>query len=173
MQIRDLAWGDFPDLVDNYYRCYGEREAGRPIGIVLFDRQPGPVEETRWFSHLYESVQEGGAVACVAEVDGKAVGLCTVLRAGPGAGSETAHVGGLGVLVRDDVRGKGVGRALIEETLRRCRGKFELVTLAVFVDNERAKRLYLSLGFQRYGTLPRSIKRGDRYIDEELMYRFV
>ena len=59
---------------------------------------------------------------------------------------------------------------LLSETLKRCKGKFEIIELSVFTTNEVAKKLYRKFGFTTFGTRLRSIKRDETYIDEELMY---
>jgi len=56
------------------------------------------------------------------------------------------------------------------QALERARGQFEIVRLGVFADNTRAIELYRRLGFIPYGRLPRGIRRGDHYIDEEFMF---
>ncbi|PSO08587.1 hypothetical protein B9Q04_04800 [Candidatus Marsarchaeota G2 archaeon BE_D] len=125
-------------------------------------------EEAKWFADLYASILDGDCVAYVAVVDGSLVGLCEVCRRSKK--SELSHIGVLGVSVKKGYRGMGIGEALIIRTLDGCRGKFEAVTLAVFSNNTSAKRLYEKLGFKLYGKLPRGIKRGGEYVDEELMY---
>lgn len=50
-------------------------------------------------------------------------------------------------------RGKGIGRALLQEGINRGKNLGLKITLAVDPDNPRAKRLYQSLGFQPDGTL--------------------
>lgn len=167
--LRDLRWEDFPDLVANYYRCYDERDAGEEIGIHLEAERPSLTVETAWFTRLYTGTREGSIVGAVAEAGSRAVGAGFVTRQGLGPTSELAHVGDLGLLVHHDHRGRGIGRALLVEVLRRCRGRFELVTLTVFATNERAQRLYRSVGFEGCGRLPRGVRRGDRYIDLDRM----
>lgn len=68
--------------------------------------------------------------------------------------------------------GRGVGRALIGAVIDRARTLpgMEQINLTVVATNDRAKRLYESVGFVRYGLEPRAIKTADgRYFDEELM----
>jgi RimJ/RimL family protein N-acetyltransferase len=169
--IRDLRPGDFDDLRENYYACYDERAEGAPIGIVLFRERPSIEAETKWFEGLAGGFGAGDIVAVVAEEGGHAVGLCTVGHEGASRESEAGHVGMLGILIRRGFRGRGLGTALLEAALDRCRGRFEVVRLAVFADNEGAQRLYEKMGFQVIGTVPKAIKRGDRFIDERLMVR--
>ena len=168
-RLRDLEWTDFDALVENYYRCYDERAAGKPIWITLFAQKPSLDAEAQWFASLYRRVLEGTTVGAVAEVDRRAVGSCFVDRMGSGPDSDVSHVGELGILVHQDFRGRGIGTALLQEALRRCRGRLELVRLSVVANNEGAKKLYRSLGFEVCGRFPRAVKRGDQYFDLEWM----
>jgi len=167
--VRELRWGDFDDLTDAYYRLYDERRRGEPIGITLFHERPSRADEVGWFTELYRRVLTGDAVVVVAERGGHAVGSCVVSRLAAQADAENGHVGSLGLLVHQAHRGQGVGTALMRAALEKCRGVFEIVRLSVFATNVRAKKLYTSLGFHEIGRVPRAIRRGDSYIDEDLM----
>ena len=97
------------------------------------------------------------------------VGACTVTRRGHHV--EDQHIGVLGIEVHPDWRGRGVGTALLEEALRGSATRFEIVELRVLGINERAIRLYQKYGFREFGRQPRSFKRGDRYLEDVLMWR--
>lgn len=82
------------------------------------------------------------------------------------------HVGHLiGMMVVDHARGRGVGRALLQECIAQARAAdgLEALTLSVTAGNAAAEHLYLHAGFVRYGTLPRAIKLDGRYHDKHLM----
>src|SRR5438094_2570666 len=87
-----------------------------------------------------------------------------------GTYSKTRHVGGIGIAIRDGWRGVGLGRILMERILEwmRARG-FKKAELAVFGTNERARRLYESLGFENEGTSRRHVLIRGVYVDEILM----
>jgi ribosomal protein S18 acetylase RimI-like enzyme len=167
--LRPLRWADFEPLVTIYYDLYEERAEGEPIGIHLFHRRPSRADEVDWFARLYRRVLTEELVVVVAELDGQPVGQCTVEPAGGIRESETGHVGVLGLVVDRHHRGQGIGSALVRRAVEECRGRFEQVRLSVFVDNERAKGLYERAGFRVHGRIPRAVKRGNRYIDEEVM----
>jgi ribosomal protein S18 acetylase RimI-like enzyme len=82
-----------------------------------------------------------------------------------------AHL--IGMMVADGAQGLGLGRALLHATLRLLAAEpsVELLTLSVTRNNHRAVSLYASMGFERYGRLPRAIRltSGD-YLDKDLMY---
>lgn len=76
-----------------------------------------------------------------------------------------------GVFVVPEERGKGAGKALMQELIAMAMHQEELeqLNLAVVTTNQAAIRLYLSLGFEIYGTVPRALKQDGRYWDEHLM----
>jgi len=167
--VRPARWGDFDDLRESYFHLYDERAAGERIGITLFAERPTLADEVGWFSGHFRRMLAGDEIFLVAEVDGHAVGSCTIGGVGEGPGSEVSHVGELGLLVHHDHRGKGVGTALLEKALEEARLKWEVIFLTVFSINETAQRLYRRFGFSVCGHLPRNVKRGGRYFDEERM----
>jgi ribosomal protein S18 acetylase RimI-like enzyme len=61
----------------------------------------------------------------------------------------------------------------VQAVLTDAREVVEQVQLTVATDNERARHLYESEGFVIYGREPRSLKLGERYLDECLMVRFL
>ncbi len=167
--VRPPRWEDFDELREIYFPLYDERAAGAPIGITLFDERPTPADETVWFQTHYRRALEGQEIWLVAEHDGHAVGNCTIVPVVTGPPSEQSHVGELGILVHHGCRGTWVGTALLERTLTVARPRFELVFLSVFTVNEGAQRLYRRFGFTVCGHLPKVVKRGEQYFDEERM----
>ena len=167
--IRDLRFEDFNDLVNAYFSYYEESKSDQNLGITLFRRKPTLKEEVAWFKEMYVQVLDGNSIVQVAEADGAAVGLCSIKRQRPG--SELDHTGVLGIAIKKAYRGRGIGRALMESTLKRCKGTFEQVILEVFDSNPRALSLYRKMGFKEYGKMPKAIKRGEDYITLNLMYR--
>jgi RimJ/RimL family protein N-acetyltransferase len=82
------------------------------------------------------------------------------------------HRGGIwGMFVSPFCRGQGVGAALLQEALTRAESipGLRSIHLSVTASQDAARRLYLSAGFQPYGTDPEALMVGNRYIDEEHM----
>ena len=78
------------------------------------------------------------------------------------------HRGSLHAMYVDaEHRYRGIGRALMEEMLRRLRKIecLEQIELHVATDQEAARRLYESFGFTHSGKQPRALKIGDEYVD--------
>ncbi len=82
------------------------------------------------------------------------------------------HVGHvIGMMVRPETRGRGVGRALVDACIATARQTdgMELLTLTVTAGNAAAVALYERAGFTAYGLLPRALKVGRTYHDKLLM----
>ncbi|MFO1457436.1 MAG: GNAT family N-acetyltransferase [Steroidobacteraceae bacterium] len=79
------------------------------------------------------------------------------------------------MFVRPGLEGSGVGKLLLREALVRAEalGDLRQVTLTVLATNERAQRLYASLGFRGYAREPAAVRVGDGYVDEIQMVRFL
>ena len=92
-------------------------------------------------------------LSVVADLDGRVMGLY-VLR--PNDVGRCAHVGNASYAVASSVRGLGLGRALVEDSLAQAARKgFRGMQLnAVAAGNEPAIRLCEGLGFAHVGTIP-------------------
>jgi RimJ/RimL family protein N-acetyltransferase len=167
IEVREPRWDDFGSLTESYYDLYAEVKERPDLGILLFAEKPTLGQEAVWFGQLLREVEEGRRVAGVAVVDDRAVGLCEVHHRGPSP--EIGHLGELGIVVARGHRDRGVGRALLKFVLDKCRGRFSVIVLSVFVRNESARHLYRSVGFRPWGILPRAVRRGPTYYDEEHM----
>lgn len=84
------------------------------------------------------------------------------------------HSAMLGIMVHADYQGEGIGKALLEKVLDLADNWLMLVRveLTVFVENERAVKLYKSLGFEMEGTKKYAAIRNGKYADEYLMARY-
>jgi putative acetyltransferase len=83
------------------------------------------------------------------------------------------HAGQVGMAVRDDWQGKGIGTALMQAGVDLADRWLNLrrLELEVFVDNESAIRLYKKFGFKIEGTLVEFAFRDGRYVDTYTMAR--
>lgn len=100
---------------------------------------------------------------------GKLVGTAGFVRE---SGAKERHKGRVwGVYVDPGMRGKGIGRSMMEALLDRAVviAGLEQLALAVATGQSAATALYRSLGFVPFGCEVHALKVGDRYIDEEHM----
>lgn len=101
--------------------------------------------------------------------DGALIGIVTLVRENS---MKTAHKANVfGMYVDKEQRGLGVGKALMNELIKMARDieGLEQVNLCVVSDNEQAKKLYQSVGFESYGIERNALKFNDQYYDEDLM----
>jgi len=87
-------------------------------------------------------------------------------------GPKSRHKGRVwGVYVTPEARSAGMGRRVMQALLRRINSidGLDQVLLSVAATQMPAIRLYRSLGFKSFGTEPRALRIGERYIDEQHM----
>jgi L-amino acid N-acyltransferase YncA len=107
----------------------------------------------------------------VAEEDGRLLGTY-YLRANQLGGG--AHVANCGYITACGATGRGVGRQMCEHSLEyaRSRGFRAMQFNFVVSTNERAIRLWQSLGFETVGRLPLAIEHPRHaYVDALIMFR--
>jgi ribosomal protein S18 acetylase RimI-like enzyme len=63
-----------------------------------------------------------------------------------------------GMYVRPQFEGTGMGKALMRHVLQFAENQVDQVELYVNVTNERARGLYVRLGFERYGVMRRALR---------------
>jgi L-phenylalanine/L-methionine N-acetyltransferase len=129
---------------------------------------PFPAAEL-WRKRLAEPGE--GIVSLVACVEQEVIGQLG-LHTSPHR-PRRRHVGQLGMAVRDDWQGKGVGTALMQAAVDLADNwlNLERLELDVYTDNEPAIHLYQKFGFVIEGTLVRFAFRDGRYVDAYMMAR--
>ncbi|KAF3891343.1 GNAT family N-acetyltransferase [Tolypothrix bouteillei VB521301] len=73
--------------------------------------------------------------------------------------------------VQPEARGKGIGKLLLNELIKRAKtmNEIEILLLDVVTNNRKAKQLYVSFKFQTYGVEKKAYKLNDKYFDIESM----
>jgi L-phenylalanine/L-methionine N-acetyltransferase len=122
-----------------------------------------------WRKRLAEPPE--GLIGLVACADGEVVGQLG-LHTSPNS-PRRRHAAELGMAVRDDWQGKGVGTALMQAVVDLADRWLNLsrLELEVYVDNESAIRLYKKFGFVVEGTLKQFAFRDGQYVDAYTMAR--
>ncbi|MGW2643793.1 N-acetyltransferase family protein [Streptomyces sp. NPDC001393] len=107
----------------------------------------------------------------VAEADGRVVGYVRICRPTPLASN--AHVLQIqGLVVAEEARGLGLGRALIRAAVDAARGRgARRLSLRVLGHNAPARALYESEGFTVEGVQPEEFLLDGTYVDDVLMGR--
>jgi len=107
----------------------------------------------------------------VAEVAGEVVGNLGLHLASKSP--RRRHAGGIGMSVRDDWQGRGVGAALMAAAVDLADNwlNYTRLELTVYTDNAAALALYRRFGFGIEGTLKSYAFRGGRFVDAYTMAR--
>jgi ribosomal protein S18 acetylase RimI-like enzyme len=76
-----------------------------------------------------------------------------------------------GMYVSHEMRGRGIGKALLEAAIAHARTipAIEQINLSVVLTSKEARHLFIALGFETYGLERHALKLHDRYFDHELM----
>lgn len=152
--LREATAADLPAVLDIY------NEAVRTT-TASWDLEPVSLESRRrWF----DDHEAAGHPVLVAEREGDVVGWAAYGRFRDKAGYDATmeHT----VYVRADVRGGGIGRALLESLvgIARLRGVHALLG-ALSEENEVSLALHRSLGFVEVGRMREVGRKFDRWLD--------
>jgi len=122
-----------------------------------------------WRKRLAEPPE--GLYSLVACADGEVVGQLG-LHTSPNR-PRRRHVGQIGMAVRDDWQGKGVGSALMQAAIDLADKWLNLsrLELEVYTDNKPALKLYQKFGFTIEGTAINFAFRDGQFVDTYLMAR--
>jgi GNAT superfamily N-acetyltransferase len=94
-------------------------------------------------------------VVVVAVEDDTVLGAYYLKPNFPGKG---AHVANAGYVVTEDARGRGVGRALVEDSIIRAPlAGFDAIMFNLVFESNPARALYERLGWREIGRVPRGV----------------
>jgi phosphinothricin acetyltransferase len=137
-------------------------------GLASFEEEPPPVEE---LERRYRDVVGRGLPYLVAETDGALAGYgyCAPYR------PRSAYRYALedSIYIRHDMIGRGIGRRLLEELIRRCEGLGYRQVIAVIGDSANGASIgvHEACGFLRVGTLRSVGFKFGRWVDSVFMQR--
>jgi len=104
-------------------------------------------------------------------IDGKVMGNARVAK----QKGVKNHIGELGISIKKEARGKGLGEKLMKEILKQSIEKFKLkiIILDVFKKNKVAQGLYNKLGFKKVGIIKGGIQYYGKYEDSLTMIKYI
>lgn len=118
-----------------------------------------------WLTHT--------SATLVARADGEVAGVVAIRVNREGRGS---HVANASYIVDPRFRGRGIGRALGEASIKAAKEKgFRAIQFNFVVStNTHAVSLWQSLGFEIVGTLPQAFRHAQHgFVDVYIMHRFL
>ncbi len=114
----------------------------------------GDVEEERYLVRRYRNLENS---ALILALEGReAVGFLTLQGAHL---HRSRHVAQLGIAVRQERWGEGIGRALMDQGLDWAEANpvIQKISLMVYEENERAIKIYEDYGFEKEGLLKNEV----------------
>ncbi|HZU78443.1 MAG TPA: GNAT family N-acetyltransferase, partial [Acidimicrobiales bacterium] len=119
--------------------------------------QAPPLSETE-----FSAVWDGHPAAVVARHEGRVAGAYALKANFPG---RAAHIANAGYVVAPEFRRRGLGRVLVEDSLRRAADLgFDAMQFNLVFASNPARRLYESLGFTVTGTVPEAVEGEDAFV---------
>jgi RimJ/RimL family protein N-acetyltransferase len=128
--------------------------------------------ESDYFKTLFKEKKKKQRVDLFIDIDGEVYGGATVSLIDNGA---RKHVGEVGILLRKEARGKGLGEKLLRKIMEKAvkELKVKIITLYVFTDNKIAINLYKKVGFKKIGTIKNGIGYYGRLLDNNIMIKYI
>jgi RimJ/RimL family protein N-acetyltransferase len=125
-----------------------------PTHDLLF--LPRNISQPKVLSAWINEIERGDITSLLALQAGKVVGCGTLVR---DPHSWSPHVGEIRMVVSQDVRGRGVGRALSQQTFALALGAgLEKLSVQMTVDQQAAIALFESLGFKAEALLREHVR---------------
>jgi len=163
MEIRVLTPADAKPFLER--RLEALEHEPRAFGASLEEDRAMPLETVA--TRL--EAKPGGAFVVGAFAEDALAGIAGFYRE---ERLKTRHKGFIwGVYVAPDYRRQGIAKSMMSAVIERLRTYPDLdhVVLHVSTDQDAARRLYASLGFETIGCERRAFKIGNEYVDQEQM----
>jgi RimJ/RimL family protein N-acetyltransferase len=168
--LREAASGDLDKLLAYINGLVNEKKRHESSQLFTgFESRLTRRQEAEWLNELSRRIKEGDKISVLAEVDGQVAGNGDITRE---SYSETAHHGHLGLTVREEYRGLGIGREMLRVLLAEARRKgLRSVDVEFLSTNKATIHVYRKAGFKRVGAIPGKVYRNGRFLDSLIMAR--
>lgn len=166
IKIEKLSWRDLRRIKE-FQECINsliEEDA-----MISLNKKQTLEEEKIWLEETLQSVKERRGVFLVVKERNKVIGSSGVkLRKG-----RENHIGELGISIRKEYRGKGLGTKLMAEILKEARKELKpkIIRLSVFSENTIAQNLYKKFGFKKVARVPKQLEYKGKLTDEIIMIK--
>lgn len=127
-------------------------------------------EEKKYLDDFLKKQNSGKAIKLLAMIKDELVGVADVHL----EEKISSHVGIFGITVKKEYRGEGIGKLLMDLTIKEAQKHLKglrIITLGVFSNNPLAKAIYEKFGFKEYGCLSEGVLHRGKYVDHLYMYK--
>jgi len=129
-------------------------------------------EERKYLKQILKEKEGGTRVDLILDINGKVCGSARISL----IDKETkGHVGELGISLIKDVRGRGLGEKLLRKIIEKARKelKIKIITLYAYSKNKVAINLYKKVGFKKLGTIKNGINHYGKYVNNDMMVKYI
>jgi ribosomal protein S18 acetylase RimI-like enzyme len=168
IKIRPLSLADLRLVKEflDYHNSLVKEEV-----MMLTKKNKTLKEEKEWLKEKIKKVKDKKLVFLVAEDNGKIVGIVSISS----EKGRQDHIGGLGISVRKEYRGIGLGKKLMKEILKLAKKELKprpkIIRLSVFSTNKIAQNLYKKMGFKIVAKVPKQFQYKGKLVDEIIMIK--
>ncbi|MFZ3057577.1 MAG: GNAT family protein [Minisyncoccales bacterium] len=122
-------------------------------------------------NYLKGIIKSKNAIFLFLIIDGKVMGSAGITK----YENIKSHIGEMGIIIKKEARGLGLGEKLFKKVMEEGIKKFKLriVILDVFKGNKIAQNLYKKLGFQKAGLIKGGEKYYNQYVDNVMMAKYL
>lgn len=168
IKIRKISQSDLKRVREfqKYINSLIEEEA-----MILLKKKKGYKEEEKWLKEELKNVKNKKEIMLIAEDNNKIVGISAIkLRE-----ERQNHIGELGISIKKEYRGMGLGKKLMAKVLELARKELrprpKIIRLSVLSENKIAQNLYKKFGFKIVAKIPKQIQYKGRLLDEIIMIK--
>lgn len=124
-------------------------------------------QEKIWLADVLKSIKKKESIMVVAQVDDVVIGSCQIIK---DSFDVSRHVGTLGIALRKESRGIGIGTKLVQLCLAESKKiGIKVVKIYVFDSNKKAMKFYKKFGFKEAGRIRDGVFHNNRYKDDIIM----
>lgn len=129
------------------------------------------VSERKFLKYTIAENKNNKSLTKILVINNKVMGICSVVP----YGYIQSHVGEMGIFLKKEARGRGLGKKLFLEVINEGAKMFglKILRLLVFAKNKPAISLYKSVGFKKIGTIKGGANYYGAYEDDNIMVRYL
>lgn len=140
---------------------------------VLMDKEIALKYERNWLKERLKEIKNHQEVHIFAEFENDIIASTAI-----GLGKfRNNHIGELGISIKKEYRGIGLGTYLIKEIIKlaekELKPKPKIIRLGVFINNKPAINLYKKVGFKKVAQIPDQIQYKGKLVDEVVMLLYL
>jgi ribosomal protein S18 acetylase RimI-like enzyme len=167
VELRFVRWEDLDQMTEYI------NELSKEDTFITFSGETILKEgEAKYLADVLTQMEFGNKVVIAAFEGDRQVGISDVTRV-VSSRERKKHLGVLGLSIRKDFRGEGLGHELMKTVIEQAKTYMDglrIIYLEVYGKNDIAQSLYKKLGFIECGRMPGGLQYRGEYIDDITMY---